>query len=241
LLQKLSKGAAASWAIAQAMYFGLRKVPLSFWDVGARGGLSRPVEFLYRFGLVRPTFFEPDPVEARRLTQSYRLCRVFNCALSDKDGQATLYLTREPGCSSLLRPLGLLEIVVDTQTVPTTRADTLLKSAACACNPEIVKLDVQGYELAVLEGFGDLLDSVVCLETEVSLRKLYEKQPLIESVTEFLMDNGFGLIDLRVFGVRSTRAALQANAFFVRRELRSEREMAVERVFNSLNRISLAF
>src|SRR5262249_46937245 len=222
------------------MYFGLRKVPLSFWDVGARGGLSRPVEFLYRFGLVRPAFFEPDPVEARTLTQSYRLCSVFNYALSDKDGYATLYLTREPGCSSLLRPLGLLEIV-DTQTVPTTRADTLLKSAACGWNPEIVKLDVQGCELAVLEGFGELLDSVVCLETEVSLRKIYEKQPLIESVTEFLMDNGFGLIDLRVFGVRSTRAALQANAFFVRRELRSEREAAVERVFNSLNRISLTF
>jgi FkbM family methyltransferase len=240
LLQKLSKGAAASWATAQAMYFGLRQAPLCFWDVGARGGLSRPVEFLYRVGLVRPTFFEPDPVEARRLTQSYRPCSVFNCALSDKDGHSTLYLTKEPGCSSLLRPLGQLEIV-DTQTVPTARADTLLKSAACGCHPEIVKLDVQGCELAVLEGFGDLLANVVCLETEVSFRKMYEKQPLIEGITDFLMDNGFGLVDLRVFGVRSTRAALQANAFFVRRELRNKREAAVERVFNSSNRISLAF
>jgi hypothetical protein len=61
--------------------------------------------------------FQPDPVEASRRTKSYKVSSVFNCALSDKDGSATLYITREPGCSSLLRPLNLLEIV-DRQTVP---------------------------------------------------------------------------------------------------------------------------
>jgi FkbM family methyltransferase len=239
-LQKVSKGAAASWAAAQAMYLGMQKVPLSFWDVGARGGLSRPMEILYRIGVVRPTFFEPDPLEASRITKSYKLSSVFNCALWDKDGSATLYLTREPGCSSLLRPLNPLEIV-DRQTVATTRADTLLMGAELGRHPEIVKLDVQGGELAVLEGFGDFLNSVACIETEVSLQEIYEEQPLIESITEFLMHNGFGLIDLRVFGVRSTRAALQANAFFVRQELQNKRQAAVERIFRSINGISLAF
>jgi FkbM family methyltransferase len=238
-LQKFSKGAAVSWAAAQAMYLGMQKVPLSFWDIGARGGLSRPMEILYRFGVVRPAFFEPDPEEASRLTQRYTLSRVFKCALSEKDGNATLYVTREPACSSLLRPL-YLEIV-DTQTVPTTRVDTLLRGNERGRYPEIVKLDVQGGELAVLRSFGDFLRGVVCIETEVSLRKIYEEQPLIDAVTEFLMDNGFGLVDLRVFGVRFTRAALQANAFFVRQELRDERQAAVERVFRSVNRISLAF
>ena len=64
---------------------------------------------------------------------------------------------------------------------------------------------------------------------------------LIESVTEFLMQNGFGLVDIRVFGVRATRGALQANAFFVRRELKNERQAAVERVFRSVNGIAFAF
>jgi FkbM family methyltransferase len=239
-LQKFSKGAAASWAAAQAMYLGMRKVPLSFWDVGARGGLSRPMKVLYRCGVIVPTFFEPDPTEASRLKQSYKHSTVFNCALSDEDGNATLYLAREPGCSSLLRPGDLLDIeIVDTQTVPVMRADTLLAASDPGRHPEMLKLDVQGGELAVLKGFGDFLDGVTCIETEVSLRKIYEEQPLIEAVTEFLMDNGFGLVDLRVFGVRSSRAAVQANAFFVRQELQRERERAVERVFRSINRISL--
>jgi hypothetical protein len=65
-----------------------------------------------------------------------------------------------------------------------------------------------------LEGFGDFLTGVACIEAEVSFRKTYEEQPLIENVTEFLMHRGFGLIDLQIFGVRSTRAAIEGNAFF---------------------------
>jgi hypothetical protein len=80
-LQKLSKGAAALWTIAEAVHLGMRKVPLSFWDVGARGGLSRPMEILYQFWVVRPIFFEPDPLEAGRLAQRYKFSSVFTCAL----------------------------------------------------------------------------------------------------------------------------------------------------------------
>jgi FkbM family methyltransferase len=238
-LQKLSKGAAASRAAAEAMYFGMRQVPLLFWDIGARGGLSRPMEILYRVGVMRPSFFEPDPLEANTLTRRYKASSVFKCALSDKDGAATLYLTRDPACSSLLRPVNPLDIV-RAETVPIARADTLLRTAQREHHPEILKIDVQGSELAVLDGFGRFLNSVICIESEVSFRKTYERQYLIESVTAFLMRNGFGLVDIRLFGVRATRAALQANAFFVRRELGSERQVAVERVFRTVNRISLA-
>jgi len=239
MIEKVWKGAAISEAAAVAIYFGMRKIPLSFWDVGARGGLSRSMEILYRAGVVRPIFFEPDPLEASTLTDRYKCCKVFKCALWDKDGEATLYLTGDPGRSSLLRPLKPIEIVRMT-TVPTARADTLLKTEY-EYYPEIIKADVQGGELAVLKGFGKQLNCIVCIELEVSFQKTYEGQFLIESVTDFLVQNGFGLIDIRVFGVRSTRNAIQANAFYVRRELQNERQAAVERVFRCVNRIPLAF
>jgi len=198
------------------------------------------MEILYRIGVVRPIFFEPDPLEANNLTHRYKFSSVFNCALLDKDGTATLYITRDPSCSSLLRPVDPLEIVA-TENIPIARADTLLADVERQCYPEMLKIDVQGSELAVLEGFGKLLNNVICIESEVSFRNVYERQCLVESVTEFLTQNGFGLIDMRVFGVRSTRGALQANAFFVRREVKNERQVAVERVFRSVNRITFAF
>jgi hypothetical protein len=123
------------------------------------------------------------------------------------------------------------------QPVSIARADTLLTAIERDRHPEIAKIDVQGGELAVLEGFGDFLTG----EAEVSFRKTYEEQPLIENVTEFLMHRGFELIDLQIFGVRSTRAAIQGNAFFVRRELHNQRHAAVDRVFRSVNRIRWPF
>jgi Methyltransferase FkbM domain len=163
-----------------------------------------------------------------------------NCALWDKNGKADLYLTKELACSSILRPTNKDEIV-ETRAVFTSRADTILLVPETAPrHPEVVKIDVQGGELAVLEGFGDVLREVVCIETEVSFVQSYEQQPLMENIMQFLMRQGFGLIDVRVFGVRSTRAALQANAFFVRREVHTPRQAAVERVFSSVNRLSLA-
>jgi FkbM family methyltransferase len=233
-MPKLSKSLAVLRAAVEASYFGLRLSPISFWDIGARWGLSRSVECLYRLGFVRPVFFEPDPLEAARLLQTYS--KVFNYALSNNNGEATLYVTREPGGSSLLKPINTQEIA-KTVIVPTIRADML--NFEDQIRPEILKLDIQGSELAALEGFGSLLDHVVCIEAEVSFHRMYEAQPLSDDITRFLMGRGFGLFDLKVFGVRSTRAAHHANAFYIRQKLTTDRETAVERVFRSLNRITL--
>jgi FkbM family methyltransferase len=48
--------------------------------------------------------------------------------------------------------------------------------------PEIVKIDVQGGELEVLEGFGPLLSSVICCELEVSFMRGYAQQPLFNEI-----------------------------------------------------------
>jgi hypothetical protein len=83
-------------------------------------------------------------------------------------------------------------------------------------HPEIVKLEVMNWRYWRVSAI-----SSVALPASKPRCWIYEEQPLM-SITEFLMHNGFGLIDLRVFGVRFIRAALQANAFFVRQELQLE-------------------
>lgn len=59
-----------------------------------------------------------------------------------------------------------------------------------------LKIDVQGYELAVLEGARQTLDRVAALEIEMSLSALYEGQPLMHEVLEVLRAEGFELIDI---------------------------------------------
>lgn len=230
----LVKGLTVAKALAAATYFKMHRRPLCYWDVGARWGLSRPMQLLYTGGVVQPVFFEPDRDEAARLAQRYTRSTVFDCALSDSCGDATLYITRDPGGSSLLRPINSAD-VIRTATIRTARADQL----TTAIPPEIVKLDVQGYELAALRGFGGLLDHVIGAEIEVSFTTVYENQPLCDDVIAFMNARGFGLADIQVFGVLSTRSAQHANAFFVRREIRTAREEQVDRSFRYLHRIQL--
>jgi hypothetical protein len=83
----------------------------------------------------------------------------------------------------------------------------------------------------VLRGFRSLLDQVSCCELEVAFTTTYEAQPTAQTVFEFMFDAGFGLFDLKVFGVRGTRHAIQANAYFCRRKVGSVRERCVETMF----------
>ena len=236
-MSRLAKGAALLSAIARASLYGMRDSPLRYWDVGARWGLSRPMHVLYRLGFVQPVFFEAEPTEAQRLKSSYRSGAVLACGLWHDELDGTLYMTSDPGQSSLLKPLATSEII-STCPVQLSRADTILKRKP-ELAPEIVKLDIQGAELAALSGFGDALNRVTALEIEVGLRAQYEDQPLAHSVTEFLANRGFGLFDIQVFGVRSTRGSAWANAFYFRREVDSARQRQIESVFRAINRIPI--
>jgi hypothetical protein len=84
--------------------------------------------------------------------------------------------------------------------------------------PLYLKLDVQGLEMAVLRGVGDLVDKVAIVECELSTKVLYEGQPLYREVIDTLGGLGFdlatieeGLLDQRLGQV------LQMDAIFVRR------------------------
>merc|ERR1712083_1207607 len=56
---------------------------------------------------------------------------------------------------------------------------------------DFLKLDVQGYELAVLQGAETALRDVLVLHTEVEFVEMYEKQPLFAEVDQFLRRAGF--------------------------------------------------
>lgn len=52
--------------------------------------------------------------------------------------------------------------------------------------PSLVKLDVQGYELQVLEGFGHLLKSIDHFFLEISLTPLYRGEPSLLEILNYL-------------------------------------------------------
>jgi len=61
-----------------------------------------------------------------------------------------------------------------------------------------VKLDVQGYELEVLKGFGNYINQVDYILTEVSYQEAYKGQPFANEIIKFLEENNFFIIKKNV-------------------------------------------
>ncbi len=133
-------------------------------------------------------------------------------------------------------------MVVKEPLAETVRVD---QCAALFGNAQdmVLKADVQGGELHVVEGFGDLLERVVCCELRGGFccNVPNAEKPMAERVIAFMFDAGFGLFHLQAFGVRGTRHAIQANAFFCRRQIASERQRTVEYIFRRASGFGLAY
>ncbi len=145
--------------------------------------------------------------------------RLHTLALGDHPGHATLHITDFADASSLL-PLaeaGRAEFKVApaaTVTVPVARLDDLLASGAAA-PPDLVKLDVQGFELAVLRGGENALASARAVLCEVSTRAFYDGQPLFGDILIHLEARGFRLHALGA-NVEPGAPFAQADALFLR-------------------------
>jgi FkbM family methyltransferase len=61
---------------------------------------------------------------------------------------------------------------------------------------DLLKLDIQGYELEALKGCGKLLERIKIITTEIEFVPLYEGQPLFGDIDVFLRAHGFKLLNL---------------------------------------------
>jgi|GEM_PF-1183306 FkbM family methyltransferase len=171
---------------------------------GARGETGKlPIRGLPQVHYIG---FEADAEECERLRQSAPPgFRFENAVIAGQASQRILYVTRDPACSSLLRPEaevfgrfpgGHAAEVLQEKPVDTTSLDELLPRLGVQ-NVDILDLDTQGTELEILRGAeGYLSKGVVAIRAEVEFTALYQGQPLFADVDTYLRGSGFVLFDL---------------------------------------------
>jgi|LauGreDrversion4_2_1035121.scaffolds.fasta_scaffold89507_2 FkbM family methyltransferase len=199
-------------------------------DVGAAGDI--PIEWKAVRSQILPVLFEPDKAQADALAESHRVfdppevppAQVLSYALYNRDTTLPVYVTRFLACSSLLRPdparlagfavAPLFEVVRQAE-VQCRRYDSLHTKEGAPV-PDIIKIDVQGVEYEVLEGFGGLLDHCVGITLETHTIPIYEGQKTIGDILGLMDRWGF---ELRLLQPQDSfdGVAVEYNAYFTRR------------------------
>lgn len=159
-------------------------------DVGAYDGDSA-IFFASRFAN-KIIGFEPNPepfARAQLNVAPFSNVEILNLGLSDSVGQLDFYVSKNEVSSSLLPIKDFSEIEFERKiAVSVTTLDTFFYNY-----PEILllKLDVQGAELNILNGATETLKKTKLVLTEVSIAEMYHNACLYFDVDKILRINGF--------------------------------------------------
>jgi FkbM family methyltransferase len=145
-------------------------------------------------------------------------------AVSDAPGTLTMNVSANSVSSSVLPMRGEHTSAapearyVRTEQVPATTVDELVAKHGIDPASTLLKIDVQGYEKAVLDGAKETLSQFAGVRTEMSLTPLYDGQTLLPEMITYLDGLGFDLWQVeRGFTDPVTRRVLQMDGVFFRR------------------------
>ena len=147
--------------------------------------------------------FEParkyaDILNSRCLGESN--WRVFDYALGHESGSATINITQSPGLNSFLAPrtdqvggFWKSDSVLHTEVVQVRTLDGVFAELQrqYAFSSPYLKIDTQGFDLEVIRGAGEALREVRAMQTEASVKPIYEGQPIFIESLEYLGRLGF--------------------------------------------------
>ncbi len=169
-------------------------------DVGANEGQF--IEQIRKGGYTGEiAAFEPLKKESAMLQAKYgsKKVRVHSCALSNFSGTSQLHFYPE---TTELASFHQTNVTFHSQwgdvnktsvEVQTVRLDDVWKDLGASNKRVFMKIDTQGSDYAVLEGSESSLNSILGVQTELSINPIYKNQKGIQQTIDFLRSRGFFL------------------------------------------------
>lgn len=174
--------------------------------------------------------FEPIPSEAviyKSIHGKKSGCELVQCALGEAFSEAEFHLSHNLDSSSLL-PIGKRQREMFPETAESGTIKVKVRTLdhflpkMCRRSEQLLKIDVQGFELSVLKGAIKTLATCKHVYAECSEVQLYEGQALRPAVAEFLA--GFGFQESGSFNHQYDRSELiQADYLYSRTQFDAPR------------------
>jgi len=167
--------------------------------------------------------FEPLPIHHDSFARNCRSLLNVNLhriALGSQNTSASLRVTDFSDASSFLplatagrKIFGLAEV---SQVLTTVRRLDDFRAENKLALPDLIKLDVQGFELEVVSGAISVLANVKALILEVSFVEIYQDQCMFPEISNFLDRHNF---TLHALGVSTPlgKPLIQADALFIKK------------------------
>ena len=177
------------WSLRQLRRFGF--CPKHILDVGAfEGGWATMC--LQMFPASHITCIEPQEASQRTLRDfegNHPNVKVVQTLLGRHVRERVPFEDRGTGSCVFCGVCG------EGSAKPMTTIDALISKDVC-CPPEFLKLDVQGYEIEVLEGWTRGFEQCEVIQIEMSLLPLVPGAPLLHEVVAYLHRRGFVIYDI---------------------------------------------
>jgi len=144
-------------------------------------------------------------------------------AIGNEEGKKTINISGNSVFSSILKMTETHikgapdSAYIDSEEIYINKLDNIRETFLKNEDNIFIKIDVQGYELEVLEGAINTLPKIKGIQIELSLVHLYEGQSLYHNMLGYIINLGFELYDiLPVFRDKKSRRLLQFDGIFFR-------------------------
>lgn len=151
-------------------------------------------------GIQNITVFEPlfnnFQILSQRLHNMNANIQGYQVALGSEKGIATMYLSsNQSQSSSILKPKEHLDHHPDVFFDGTEEVEVDLLDNFDIRGANFINIDVQGYELEVFRGGKKTLEKIDYIYCEVNRGEMYEGNPLVEELDEYLGNYGFKRVE----------------------------------------------
>lgn len=194
-------------------------------DVGANTG-QFGCEVRYHGYKGKIISFEPITTPYEKLCEvssSDSLWTAYNLALGNFKQSTKINISQNSYSSSILKIHDKHVCaerdsrVIDSQTVNVELLDNLFPDLCTNKDKVFLKIDTQGYELAVLQGGLRALEFIAAIQVEMSFSLLYSNQALFYDIYNFLNENKFILVSLEPSFIDSrNNELLQVDGLFIK-------------------------